>query len=131
MARWLVDGMNVIGSRPNGWWRDRDAAVVTLVDRLAAWAAATGEAVTAVFDSDPPAGLAAGWHGGVEVAFAGRGASADDEIARRVAADADPSSLFVVTSDAELAARAGAGGAQVLGAGAFRQRLDELDRDRG
>ena len=25
--RWLVDGMNVIGSRPDGWWKDRDSAM--------------------------------------------------------------------------------------------------------
>ena len=23
-VRWYIDGMNVIGSRPDGWWRDRD-----------------------------------------------------------------------------------------------------------
>ena len=38
--RWLVDGMNVIGTRPDGWWRDRDAAMLRLVDLLERWAAA-------------------------------------------------------------------------------------------
>jgi len=32
--RWYVDGMNVIGTRPDGWWRDRDAAMLHLVDLL-------------------------------------------------------------------------------------------------
>jgi len=27
--------MNVIGSRPDGWWRDRRGAIEVLVDRLA------------------------------------------------------------------------------------------------
>ena len=31
MTRWIVDGMNVIGSRPTGWWRDRPGAMRGLV----------------------------------------------------------------------------------------------------
>ena len=30
----IVDGMNVIGTEPNGWWRDRAAARRRLVDEL-------------------------------------------------------------------------------------------------
>ena len=30
--RWFIDAMNVIGSRPDGWWRDREGAVRRLVD---------------------------------------------------------------------------------------------------
>lgn len=125
MTRWLVDGMNVIGSRPDGWWRDRKKAVVRLVDQLDAWASDVGEPVTVVFDGDRPAELDDGERA-VEVVFAGRGKTADDEIARRVAADPDPGSLLVVTSDAELARRVEAHGARVLGAGAFRRRLDAV-----
>ena len=124
MARWLVDGMNVIGSRPDGWWRNRDAAVVALVKRLADWANTSGEEVIVVFDGDRPADLAPGPHDGITVVFAGRGASADDEIARRAAADPDPGSLRVVTSDDALAARVRAAGASVVGSGSFRRRLD-------
>ena len=36
MTRWIVDGMNVIGSRPNGWWRDRPGAMRALTDELGA-----------------------------------------------------------------------------------------------
>jgi predicted RNA-binding protein with PIN domain len=125
MARWMVDGMNVIGSRPDGWWRDRDGAVVKLVRRLAAFAASSGDEVTVVFDGRRPSGLGDEDAGDVAVVFAGRGASADDEIARRVAADPDPASLVVVTSDAELASRVQAAGASVVGSGQFRRRLDE------
>jgi hypothetical protein len=32
----IVDGANVVGSVPDGWWRDRAAAAVRLRDRLAA-----------------------------------------------------------------------------------------------
>ena len=76
MDRYLVDGMNVIGSRPDGWWRDLDAAVVRLARSLAVWAAEGGDAVTVVFDGGPPPGLAAVDLGGLEVAFAGRGRAA-------------------------------------------------------
>jgi predicted RNA-binding protein with PIN domain len=125
MARWIVDGMNVIGSRPDGWWRDRDAAVVDLARRLGAFTAGSGDQVVVVFDGRRPSGLEDEDTGGLAVVFAGRGASADDEIARRVAVDPEPGSLRVVTSDAELAGRVRAAGASVLGSGEFRRRLDE------
>ena len=53
MSRWIVDGMNVIGSRPNGWWRDRPGAMRALVEELEAFAERGGEAVTVVFDGRP------------------------------------------------------------------------------
>ncbi|MBV9792867.1 MAG: hypothetical protein JO016_02915 [Actinobacteria bacterium] len=34
----IVDGANVVGSRPDGWWRDRAGAAVRLHDNLAALA---------------------------------------------------------------------------------------------
>ena len=60
--------------------------------------------------------------GRVEVVIAPRRGrdAADDEIARLVAGRAD---ARVVTSDAGLAARVRASGAQVEGAGGFRNRL--------
>jgi predicted RNA-binding protein with PIN domain len=125
--RWLVDGMNVVGSRPDGWWRDRRAAMKRLSDRLACFAAKTGEPVTVVFDGRPfdlsaePA----------EVEFAsGRGPdAADHDIAARVEADPDPASLRVVTSDRALADRVRAAGAEVVSSRPFRNRLDELCGD--
>jgi hypothetical protein len=51
--RWLVDGMNVVGSRPDGWWRDRRAAMTRLSKLLAGFAAETGEPLTDVFDGRP------------------------------------------------------------------------------
>jgi predicted RNA-binding protein with PIN domain len=122
--RWLVDGMNVIGSRPTGWWHDRTGAMRELVAQLRGFAEAAGEPVTVVFDGkarelgeDP---------GSVEVAFAPGGRNAaDDEIARRVGRDEHPEELRVVTSDAALAARVREHGAEVVGAGGFRRRLDE------
>ena len=119
--RWLVDGMNVVGSRPTGWWRDRRGAIRALVGELEGFAARTGDDVTVVFDGRPFA-LAAE---GVEVRFASRRGrdAADDDIAALVERDADPAALRVVTSDAELARRVGAAGAEVVGAGTFRRSL--------
>lgn len=115
--RWVVDGMNVIGSRPDRWWRDRPGAMRALVERLAAF----GEPVTVVFDGRPPDLAPAHPAAGVEVRFAG---VADDEIAALVAADPDPAGLCVVTSDSELAARVRAHGARVEGAGRFRDVIE-------
>jgi predicted RNA-binding protein with PIN domain len=122
-ARWLVDGMNVIGSRPDHWWRDRAGAMRALVERLAAFAAQGEHEVTVVFDGRPrELGATAG---PVEVRFAPGGRNAaDDAIARLVAADGAPQTLRVVTSDAELAARVREHGAQVASAGAFRDRIE-------
>jgi predicted RNA-binding protein with PIN domain len=127
MDRWLVDGMNVIGSRPDGWWRDLDAAVLRLAGELAAWqaAGAEGDAVTVVFDGRPPPGLDDLDLGRLEVAFAGRGRAADDEIVRRVGIDPDRGGVRVVTSDRPLAGRVRAAGAgDVVGSGRFRRLLD-------
>ena len=130
MARWLVDGLNVIGARPDGWWRDRRAAMRRLTSALDALAADTGEPVTVVFDGAPHEVPARS----VEVRFATRRGpdAADADIAALSVADADPGSLRVVTSDGALAEQVRAAGAQVVGAGAFRRRLDELEgQERG
>jgi predicted RNA-binding protein with PIN domain len=121
--RWLVDASNVIGSKPDGWWRDREGAARRLIDALRRFAEEEGEDVAVVLDAGPPEW--AGRDESLEVAIAPRRGrdAADDEIARRLDADPDPASIRVVTSDADLAARARARGAEVVGAGAFRRRL--------
>jgi predicted RNA-binding protein with PIN domain len=128
MTRTLVDGMNVIGSRPDGWWRDRDAAIRRLLVRLQRAATRSDGALTLVLDGRPLADVAEGLHDGVDVRYARRGGrdAADDRIVELVAADSDPTSLCVVTSDRELATRVTALGATTQGAGAFLRRLDDL-----
>jgi predicted RNA-binding protein with PIN domain len=117
--RRLVDGMNVIGSRPDGWWRDRRGAMERLVRQLEEYARERGEEVAVVLDGKPFE-LAAS----IEVGFAPGGRNAaDDEIVRRVERD---SGWTVVTSDAELAVRVRALGAGVESAGSFRRELDRL-----
>jgi predicted RNA-binding protein with PIN domain len=119
----IVDGNNVMGSRPDGWWKDRAGAARRLVEQLGDWAARSGQDVLVVFDGAPQAGLDA--PAGVEVRFARRRGrdAADDDIAAFVAADAAPERLRVVTSDAGLARRVRVHGAEVVGA---RELLDQL-----
>jgi predicted RNA-binding protein with PIN domain len=94
----------------------------SLVARLEAFARATSEPVSVIFDGRTVEIAATR----VEVAFARRRGpdAADEEIARRVAADPGPDGLCVVTSDGALAERVRAAGAEVRGSGHFRRRLD-------
>lgn len=121
--RWVVDAMNVIGTRPDGWWRDRDAAMARLVDRLERHVAASGDEVTVVFERKPGGGLRSSL---VEIAYATtRGPDAADfEIVRIVEADPAPRSITVVTSDRWLGDRVSAAGAAVFAAAPFRDRID-------
>ncbi len=116
--------MNVIGSRPDGWWRDRHGAMVRLVESLERWTAERAdEHVVVVFERPPSPPIAASL---IEVAAAPRAHrnSADDEIVRRVRAAAEPHEMRVVTSDRELAARVRAAGAEVEPAEAFRREIE-------
>ena len=129
MSRLVVDAMNVIGSRPTGWWRDRPAAVRKLLDRLQRLAATSGEQVVLVLDAALP-GLPEGVHDGVQVVHSSRAGpnAADDRIVALVAADPAPSTLTVVTSDRALQARAAHFGARVCSSGALLRRLDDAER---
>jgi predicted RNA-binding protein with PIN domain len=124
MTRWIVDGMNVIGSRPDGWWRDRTSAMARLVGALEDFAVCTGEPVTVVLDGrERDVGAPA--H--VTVVFAPQGGrdAADAVIGAIAERDHAPRELVVVTSDGELAARVRSAGTRVEPSGTFRARLDE------
>jgi uncharacterized protein YaiI (UPF0178 family) len=114
---WFIDASNVIGSVPDGWWRDRDGANRRLIDDVRAWA---DDDVTVVLDAGPNDLL--GTRGGVTVVTARRRGrdAADDEIVKLVEGRDD---ARVVTSDATLASRVRELGADVEGARTFRRRL--------
>jgi predicted RNA-binding protein with PIN domain len=119
--------MNVIGSRPDGWWKDRDRAMVALVDRLDKWASAQGDTVTVVFERPPKTAITSTV---IEIAHAPKAAanSADDEIVRLVHADTRPDQIRVVTSDRALTDRVRSLGASVYAAERFRDLVDPRDR---
>ncbi|MPY31446.1 NTP pyrophosphohydrolase [Streptomyces adustus] len=113
----IVDAANVVGSVPDGWWRDRHGAARRLRDRLAA-------------DGLP------GHDGPVEIVLVVEGAargvesvpgvrvesapgSGDDHLVR-VVADAAGRPCLVVTADRELRRRVTELGAQVTGPRAVR-----------
>ena len=122
--RWLVDGMNVIGSRPDGWWKDRHAAMVRLVESLEPCAEAEGDEMTVVFERPPQPAIESDL---VTVASApdSKPDAADDEIVRLLGEAVDPSEWTVVTSDRRLSGRVQATGAGVEGASRFRRRIAE------
>jgi predicted RNA-binding protein with PIN domain len=122
--------MNVIGSRPDGWWSDGRGAMLHLVTLLNRLHGDTGDEVTVVLDGRYHDEVAAAAEPGVEVRFAGSRArdAADDHIAALLEEDAEPEAITVVTSDRDLAERASRSGAAVLGGGSFRERLERDHR---
>jgi len=115
--------MNVIGSRPDGWWRDRGRAMATLVEQLERWATTEGGDVTVVFERPPSPPIESSV---IAIAHAPKAApnSADDEIVRLVRADANPAEIRVATSDRTLSERVTAAGASVFPAERFRSLID-------
>ncbi len=126
MTVWIVDAMNVIGSRPTGWWRDRRAAVHRLLGASQRFATIAGDRVILVVDGRPGPDLPEGEHDGVRVVYAARTGpnAADDRIVELVASEPAPTGVRVVTSDRALQERVRRLGAQVETAGAWMRKMD-------
>lgn len=124
----VVDAANVVGARPDGWWKDRAGAAARL---LTALDAAVGQGVAAELDERrvvvvlegraTEAACPAGPTGRLEVVPAERDGDATivELVAERSADD-----VLVVTSDRELRHRVEALGARVRGSGWLRDLLD-------
>ena len=123
--RWFVDGNNVMGSRPDGWWNDPAAAKARLTQTIAEWCRTHDDPVTLVFDQPvtPASEQLAG--GNLVVEFAPRRGrdAADHHIVDLVEAayETDPA-LTVVTADRGLIDRLPPG-VETVGPGTFRRTL--------
>jgi 8-oxo-dGTP diphosphatase len=123
----IVDGANVVGSRADGWWRDRAGANERLRDRLAALGGVEGLPEAGPGIARPEIilvteGAARGVPSVPGVRVVAAPGSGDDTIALLAVPEADESRT-VVTADRELRRRAESAGASVVGP---RWLLDRL-----
>ena len=114
--RVFVDGNNVMGSRPDGWWRDRAEAARRLVAEIIPLALGHGGAWTIVFDGQEPPAMPQSPEC-LTVIHTGhrRRDGADDRIVELVHEQPDPAAALVYTSDAKLRTRMKALGTKVIG----------------
>jgi uncharacterized protein YaiI (UPF0178 family) len=119
----VVDAMNVIGSRPDGWWRDREGAIRRLVEQVDRWAEGGDERVTVMLEREPRGQVPAER---VEIAWASAGGrdAADREILARLPDWLAEDEVVVVTSDRDLKGKALAAGAAVEPSRPFRAEVD-------
>ncbi|MEU5537405.1 NTP pyrophosphohydrolase [Streptomyces sp. NPDC020362] len=108
----IVDGANVVGARPDGWWRDRRGAAERLRDRLAGTGLpGHGGAVEIVLVVE---GAARGVESVPGVRVESAPGSGDDRIVE-LAAEHPGRPRLVVTADRELRRRVTGLGAEVTG----------------
>lgn len=99
----VVDGANVVGSRPDGWWRDRAGAAARLHRSLTDAAPGYDELVL-VLEGAARAGVPAGVDGRIRTVHAT--ASGDDAVVETAAASlGEGAEVVVVTADRGLRAR--------------------------
>jgi hypothetical protein len=117
----VVDAANVVGSVPDGWWRDRAGAAErlrdALVDVVVPGVPGPVEVVLVV------EGAARGVDGVPGVRVVAAPGSGDDTIVEVVAAAGPERRALVVTADRGLRARVLALGAEVLGPRSVPRRL--------
>ncbi|TNM67175.1 hypothetical protein FHN55_11785 [Streptomyces sp. NP160] len=122
----VVDAANVVGSRPDGWWRDRAGAARRLLAQLSRLAAQRPGEVHAVLEGAARRASAEGLHDGVHVHLApADGDSAVVALAERLVASGRD--VLVVTADRGLRARL-PGAARATGPGWLRDLLDALEQ---
>jgi hypothetical protein len=108
----IVDGANVVGSRPDGWWRDRAGAARRLQEQLST-AVLPHDEIVLVLEGTARHANPAGQDGRLRTIHA-RG-SGDDAIVEAVMAQVDVGDgrgVTVVTADRMLRRRVEAAGAR-------------------
>ena len=99
----VVDGANVVGSRPDGWWKDRAGAARRLHEQLMV-ADTPYDEVVLVLEGAAKGGVAAGRDAHVRTVHA-RGSGDDTIVAEAKAASERGADVAVVTADRVLQAR--------------------------
>jgi predicted RNA-binding protein with PIN domain len=121
----LIDAANVVGSRPDGWWRDRAGAARRLVDQIRA--SDLPRPIVVVLEGAARRGVEEGVADEVEVVHArGEGDDTLAALAAKAATTDEP--VTVVTADRGLADRVRRTGAKVVGS---RWLLDQLSQPTG
>jgi uncharacterized glyoxalase superfamily protein PhnB len=106
----VVDGANVVGARPDGWWNDRAGAARRLHEQL--MTAEIDDDIVLVLEGAAKAGVPAGRDGHVTVVHALQ--DGDAEIVRQAHRAAESGAqVRVVTADRLLAARVAKAGPAV------------------
>lgn len=99
----VVDAANVVGSRPDGWWKDRSGAARRLHDALAT-ADISYDVVVLVLEGAAKGGVPAGRDGHLSTVHA-RGSGDDAIVSETRSAVERGSRVAVVTADRALQAR--------------------------
>jgi hypothetical protein len=153
MLHLVVDAANVVGSRPDGWWRDRAGAARRLAGSIVAVLVSRPEDLVELLDGTVPSSAETAGSDASEAAVTvhlvveGEAGKVDDlpthPLLDVVHAPTDgdsaivalvgelaggPERVLVVTADRELRERVQAAGAEVTGPGTFRAALPEPGR---
>lgn len=99
----VVDGANVVGARPDGWWKDRARAAARLHGRLAV-ADTSYDAIVLVLEGQAKGGVPAGRDGHLSTVHAKRDGDAAI-VSATAEAVAVGHQVVVVTADRALAMR--------------------------
>ena len=131
-SRVFVDGNNVMGSRPDGWWRDRAGAARRLVAEIIPLALGHGGVWTIVFDGKEPPRMPPSPECLIVVHTGhGRRDGADDRIVELVHERLGRAASLVYSSDAKLRTRVKALGAQVMGPRTLLRQLAAVSCPKG
>ncbi|MFB8276825.1 hypothetical protein [Nocardia colli] len=117
----VVDAANVVGSRPDGWWRDRAGAARKLLEQLTSLADRLDRPAAVVVVLEGKAKAADPDVEGVRVVLAE--GSGDDAIVDVVAEQSRARAITVVTADRGLRDRVEALGATTVGPGWLLDRI--------
>src|SRR5215218_208969 len=121
----VVDAANVVGARPDGWWRDRAGAVRRLLTALSSAFAGGEWDVVVVLEGAARKGADPGAFDGLQVIHAaGSGDDAIVDVVAAATASGHGRPITVVTADRGLRERVAALGARTTGPRALWERLD-------